>query len=205
GIYSATHKYSFGDNLFTVVAFMGLGLPDFLLALVFLVVALKLTGSVPTGLFSSQYEGAPWSLAKLADLLKHMWVPAAIIAISSTAGLIRTMRGNLLDTLRLNYVQAARAKGLKEGAVIRKHAVRNALHPIVMGIGMDLPYVVSGSEITAIVLGLPTTGPLYLQAMQQQDMLLGSTMLMLLSATLVVGNFLADMLLLWLDPRIRYD
>ena len=205
GVYSATHQYSFGDHLFTTIAFLGLGVPNFLLALLFLVIGSRLLGSVPIGLFSPEYESAPWSLARVVDLLKHLWIPASIVAVSGTAGLIRVMRGNLLDTLRLNYVQVARAKGLPERVVIWKYAVRTAMHPLVMSLGMSLPYVLSGSEITGIVLNLPTTGPLYLQALRQQDMYLGGTMLILMSILLVVGNFLADLLLVWVDPRVRYE
>jgi peptide/nickel transport system permease protein len=205
GVYSATHQYSFGDHLFTTIAFLGLGVPNFLLALLFLVIGSRLLGSVPIGLFSPEYESAPWSLARVVDLLKHLWIPASIVAVSGTAGLIRVMRGNLLDTLRLNYVQVARAKGLPERVVIWKYAVRTAMHPLVMSLGMSLPYVLSGSEITGIVLNLPTTGPLYLQALRQQDMYLGGTMLIFMSILLVVGNFLADLLLVWVDPRVRYE
>ena len=205
GVYSATHQYSFGDHLFTTIAFLGLGVPNFLLALLFLVIGSRLLGSVPIGLFSPEYESAPWSLARVVDLLKHLWIPASIVAVSGTAGLIRVMRGNLLDTLRLNYVQVARAKGLPERVVIWKYAVRTAMHPLVMSLGMSLPYVLSGSEITGIVLNLPTTGPLYLQALRQQDMYLGGTMLIFMSILLVIGNFLADLLLVWVDPRVRYE
>jgi peptide/nickel transport system permease protein len=205
GVYCATRQYSLGDNVFSAIAFVGLGVPNFLLALFFLVVSLQLFGTVPVGLFSPEYQSAPFSFAKVADLLKHIWVPAAIVAISGTAGLIRVTRGNLLDVLRANYVQVARAKGLQERQVIWKYALRTALHPLVMSLGMSLPSVISGSEITGIVLNLPTTGPMYLQALRQQDVYLAGTMLVLISIALVIGNFLADLLLLWVDPRIRYD
>ena len=205
GVYSATHQYSLGDHVITALALIGVGVPGFLLALVFMVVGFLWTGSAPTGLFSPGFEGAPWSVARVLDLGKHIWIPAIIVAISGTAGLVRTMRANLLDVLRVNYVQAARAKGLKESKVIWKHAVRTALHPLVMGLGMSLPFVVSGSEITGIVLNLPTTGPLYLQAVRQQDTYLAGTFLVLLALMLVLGNLLADILLVIVDPRIRYD
>ncbi|RIK40498.1 MAG: ABC transporter permease [Chloroflexi bacterium] len=205
GVYSATHQYTWKDNLFTTVAFIGLGLPSFMLALIFLVFGFRVFGSVQTGLFSPAFESAPWSFAKLVDLLKHLWVPAAIVAVSGTAGIIRMMRGNLLDELRVNYVQAVRAKGVPERAVIWKHAVRNALHPLVMSFGMSLPLLVSGSELTGIILNLPTTGPLYLQAVRHYDTYLAGTMLILVAFMLVVGNLLADIVLAWLDPRIRYD
>lgn len=205
GVFSATHQYSFADHLFTGISFLGLGLPNFLLALAFLVLGTRLTGKVPLGLFSPGIESAPWSWAKVVDLLQHLWVPAAIVGVSGTAGLIRMMRGNLLDTLGQPFVMVARAKGLKERVVVWKYAVRTAIHPLVMSLGMSLPFVVSGAAITSMVMNLPTTGPLYLQAMRQQDMYLGGTMLILLSVMLVIGNLLADILLAWLDPRIRYD
>lgn len=205
GVYSATHKYSFGDHFFTGLAFLGLGVPGFLLALVFLLVGMRMYGRVPIGLFSPEFESAPWSFARLVDLLKHLWIPASIVAVSSTASLIRVMRGNLLDTLGQAYVEVARAKGVKERVVVWKYAVRTSVHPLVMSFGMSLPFIVSGSEITGMVLNLPTTGPLYLQAMRVQDMYLGGTMLVLISVMLVVGNLFADVLLVWLDPRVRYD
>jgi peptide/nickel transport system permease protein len=205
GVYSATHQYTWQDNIFTAIAFIGLGLPSFMLALMFLVYGYKWFGVVQTGLFSPEFETAPWSLAKVIDLLQHLWIPAAIVAVSGTAGIIRMMRGNLLDEIRTNYVQAVRAKGVPERVVIWKHAVRNALHPLVMSLGLSLPYIVSGSEVTGIILNLPTTGPLYLQAIRHYDTYLAGTMLMIIAGMLVVGNLLADILLAWLDPRIRYD
>lgn len=205
GVYSATHKYTIGDHFFTGLAFLGLGVPNFLLALIFLLVGWRLFGSVPIGLFSAEFENAPWSLARLADLLKHLWIPATIVATSSTASLIRVMRGNLLDTLGAAYVEVARAKGVAERVVVWKYAVRTAVHPLIMSFGMSLPFIVSGSEITGVVLNLPTTGPLYLQALRVQDMYLGGTMLVLISIMLVLGNLLADVLLVLLDPRVRYD
>lgn len=203
GVYSATHQYSFGDHFFTGLAFLGLGMPGFLLALIFLLVGLRLMGEVPIGLLSAEYISAPWSMAKVGNLLQHLWIPAAIVALSSTAGLMRVMRGNLLDTLRMAYVQVARAKGLEERTVIWKYAVRTAMHPLIMSLGASLPGLVSGEQITGMVLNLPTTGPLYLQALQVQDMYVAGTMLILISMLLVIGNLLADILLAWLDPRIR--
>ncbi len=205
GVYSATHKYTFGDHLFTGLSFLGLGIPNFLLALIFLLVGLRLFGQVPIGLFSAEYQDAPWSLARVRDLLEHIWIPALIVASSSTASLIRVMRGNLLDTLGMAYVEVARAKGLTERVVVWKYAVRTAMHPLIMSFGMSLPSIISGSEITGMVLNLPTTGPLYLQALRVQDMYLGGTMLVLIAMMLVIGNLLADILLALLDPRVRYD
>ena len=205
GIYSATHQYKLGDYILTSIAFIGLGLPGFLLALVFLVVGWKLTGEVPTGLFSDRYQTAPWSLGKVIDLMRHMIIPAAIVAISGTGGLMRVMRGNLLDQLGMKYVQAARAKGLPERLIIYRHAVRNALHPIVMGLGMSFPYIVSGAAIVGVILNLPTVGPLFLQATRTQDVYLAGSLLILTAILLVIGNLVADILLAILDPRIRFD
>lgn len=205
GVYSATHQYTWQDNLFTAIAFVGLGLPSFMLALMFLVYGFRWFGVVQTGLFSPEFETAPWSIARFIDLLKHLWIPAGIVAVSGTAGIIRMMRGNLLDELRVNYVQAVRSKGVPEGVVVWKHAVRNALHPLVMSLGLSLPYIVSGSEVTGIILNLPTTGPLFLQAVRHYDTYLAGTMLMIVAGMLVIGNLLADIMLAWLDPRIRYD
>jgi peptide/nickel transport system permease protein len=205
GVYSATHQYTWQDNLFTAIAFVGLGLPSFMLALIFLVYGFRWFGVVQTGLFSPEFETAPWSVARLVDLFKHLWIPAGIVAVSGTAGIIRMMRGNLLDELRVNYVQAVRAKGVPERVVVWKHAVRNAMHPLVMSLGLSLPYIVSGSEVTGIILNLPTTGPLFLQAVRHYDTYLAGTMLMIVAGMLVIGNLLADIMLAWLDPRIRFD
>jgi len=205
GVYSATHQYSAGDHFFTFIAFVGTGLPGFLLALILLVFGSQVLGYTPLGLFSPEFEAAPWSWARVVDLLKHMWIPAVIVAVTGTAGLMRTMRGNLLDVLRQNYVQTARAKGVKESTVIWKHAVRNAIHPLIMSLGMSMPGLISGSSITGIVLNLPIMGPLYLQAVRQQDIYLGGTFLILVTIMLIIGNLLADILLVIVDPRIRYD
>jgi peptide/nickel transport system permease protein len=157
------------------------------------------------GLFSPEFEEARWSLARVWDLIEHMWIPAAIAAITQTAGYMRVMRGNLLDVLRLDYIQTARAKGLREGVVIWKHAVRNAIHPIVMNFGMHFPQLVSSSSIVGIVLSLPIMGPIYLKAVRQQDVYLAGTMLVLVTLMLVVGNIIADILLALVDPRIRFE
>lgn len=205
GIFSATHQYSAADYILGFIGFIGLSIPSFLFALIFLVVGLELFGEVPTGLFSPAFEDAPWSFGKVADLMSHLWIPVIIVGTSGTAGLIRIMRGNLLDILGQQFIQTARAKGLRETVVIYKHAVRNALHPLIMSLGMSLPGIISGAAITSIVLGLPTTGPLYLEALQQQDMYLAGSFLLLLTILLVIGNLLADILLALVDPRIRYE
>jgi peptide/nickel transport system permease protein len=205
GIYSATHQYSLGDHTFTVLGLAGLSIPNFMLALVLMVIASQTFGQEVGGLFSRAYLDAPWSAAKIIDLLKHLWIPLLVIATGGTAGLIRMMRGNLLDILNMQYVQAARARGLPERLVILKHAVRNAVHPLIMLLGMSLPGIISGATVISIVLSLPTTGPLYFNALQQKDMYLAVTFLMFLSIMLVLGNFLADILLAWIDPRIRLE
>ena len=205
GIYTATHQYKLGDNVATIVGMAGLSIPDFMLALVLMVVIQRLFGFTVGGLFSREYVDAPWSLAKVFDLAKHLWVPIVVVGTSGTAGLMRIMRGNLLDILNMQYVQAARARGLRETTVVVKHAVRNAIHPLIMLLGMSLPTIISGSLIVSIVLGLPTTGPLYFNALRQQDMYLAGTFLMFLAFMLVLGNFLADILLGLIDPRIRYE
>lgn len=205
GIYAATHQYKIGDNAATFVGMAGLSIPDFMLALVLMVLAQRLFGFSVGGLFSREYIDAPWSVAKFIDLLKHLWVPVFVVGISGTAGLMRIMRGNLLDILNMQYVQAARARGLRESTVIFKHAVRNAIHPLIMLLGLSLPSIISGSLVVSIVLGLNTTGPLYFNALRQQDMYLAGTILMFLAGMLVLGNFLADILLALVDPRIRYE
>jgi peptide/nickel transport system permease protein len=205
GVYSATHQYSFADQLFTVIAFVGVGVPSFVLALILLVGGSRLLGFVPSGLFSPAFESAPWSLAKIADLLKHLWVPALIVSVTGTAGLIRIMRGNLLDVQRMPYMQTVRAKGVRERAITWKYGVRNAIHPLVMSLGMSLPSIISSTAITGIVLNLPVMGPMYLQATRTQDVYLAGTFLIMITVLLVIGNLLADVLLAILDPRVRYD
>ncbi len=205
GIYSATHQYKLGDNIATLVGMAGLSIPNFMLALVLMVVAQRVFGQSVGGLFSREYIDAPWSMAKAIDMAKHLWVPVVVVGTGGTAGLMRMMRGNLLDILNMQYVQAARARGLSEPVVIIKHAVRNAIHPLIMLLGMSLPSIISGSLVVSIVLGLPTTGPLYFNSLRQQDMYLAGTFLMFLATMLVIGNFLADILLAVIDPRIRFE
>jgi len=205
GVYSATHQYSLGDQIFTTISFIGLGTPSFVLALVVLFIAVVILNQDVVGLFSRDFRDAAWSLDKVVDLLKHLWVPALITSVSGTAGLIRIMRANLLDTLGQPFVLAARAKGLKERVVILKHAVRIAINPLISILGMSLPNIISGAAMVSIVLNLPTTGPLFVEALRYQDMYLAGTMLMFLTIMLVVGNLLADIALVWVDPRIRYD
>lgn len=205
GVYSATHRYTIPDYAITVLQFIGLSVPPFLLALLLMVFVQQVLGMDVGGLFSTQYRDAPWSLPKLGNLIQHLWIPIVVIGASGTAFLSRVMRGNLLDVLNMQYVQTARAKGLTERTVIWKHAVRNALHPLVMMLGMSLPGIISGETVVAIVLNMPTTGPIYFRALLQQDMYLAVTFLVFLAVMLLIGNLLADILLAWLDPRIRFE
>ena len=203
GIYSAVRQYSIGDYFFTFLGFIGLAVPNFLLALIILYLGFKYLGINVGGLFSPEYELAPWSWAKVWDLAKHVPVPAIILALAGTAQLVRIMRANLLDELRKPYVVTARARGLPEWRVIMKYPVRAALNPFASTIGYLLPFIVSGSIIVSVVLSLPTVGPLLLRALVAQDMLLASTIIMLLGVLTVIGTFISDLLLMWIDPRIR--
>jgi peptide/nickel transport system permease protein len=205
GVYSATHKYTVGDQLFTVIAFMGAATPGFLLALILMVISVYVFHSPIGGLFSPEMQQQPWSMAKVLDLGRHLWAPVLLIGLSGMAEMMRIMRGNLLDILNQQYVQSARARGLHESSVTWKHAVRMAINPLISMFGMSFPYIVSGSIIISIVLSLPTTGPLLLRALRVQDMYLAGSFLMLLSLMLIVGNFLADLALAWADPRITLE
>ncbi|MQY59664.1 MAG: ABC transporter permease subunit [Clostridia bacterium] len=205
GIYSATHQYSIGDYGFTVAGFAGLATPNFLLALVLMFVFYKYFGLSAGGLFSPAYQLAPWSLAKVLDMLKHLPIPIIVIGTAGTAELIRVMRGCLLDELRKQYVITARAKGVSERALLFKYPVRIAINPIISTIGWTLPYIISGETITAIVLSLPTTGPLLFQALMTQDMYLAGSTIMFLAVLTVIGTLISDILLVWVDPRIRYE
>ena len=203
GIYSAVRQYSIGDYVFTFVGFIGLAVPSFLLALIVMYVGLQLFGLSVGGLFSSEYALAPWSFDKLWDLMKHLPVPMLILALPGIAQLVRIMRANLLDELRRPYVMTARARGLMERRVIMKYPVRAALNPFASTIGYLLPYTVSGSIVISVVLSLHTVGPLLLRSLISQDMLLGSTIILLLGVLTVIGTLLSDLLLMWIDPRIR--
>ena len=205
GIYSAVKQYSVGDYVFTFIGFIGLATPNFLLALIFMYVGYTVFGASAGGLFSPVYQNAPWSLAKFMDLLGHLWIPVIVIGTAGTAGLIRVMRANLLDELRKQYVITARAKGVHRLKLLLKYPVRVAINPLISTVGWVLPAIVSGSVITAVVLGLPTTGPLLLRSLMNQDMYLAGSMVMMLSSLTVVGTLISDLLLLWLDPRIRYE
>jgi peptide/nickel transport system permease protein len=205
GVYAATHRYTIPDYLITAMQFIGVAVPQFLLALVLMVFATTVLKQEVGGLVSQRFVNAPMSWEKFWDFVSHLWIPIIVISAGSTAWLTRVMRANLLDVLNMQYIQTARAKGLKEGVVIWKHAVRNAIHPLVMAIGGVLPALISGEVIASIVLNLPTTGPLLVQALIKQDMYLAITMVMFLSIMLIVGNLIADLLLAWVDPRVRLE
>jgi peptide/nickel transport system permease protein len=205
GIYSAVRQYSVGDYLATLVGFIGLAVPNFLLALVLLYLGFVLFNAHIGGLFSLEYHDAPWSWARVWDLLKHLPIPALILGLAGTAQQIRIMRANLLDELRKPYVVTARSKGLPEATVISKYPVRVALNPFASTIGYTLPYIVSGSIIVSLVLGLPTVGPLLLRALISQDMFLAGTVVLLLGVMTVIGTLISDVILVWIDPRIRLE
>jgi len=205
GIYSAVKKYSFGDYLVTTVGFIGLAVPNFLLALVLMVLSFAWFGQSVGGLFSPRFVNAPWSLARVADLMSHLWIPMIVLGAASATALIRIMRANLLDELYRPYVATARAKGLPEWRLILKYPVRLALTPFVSTVGWVLPDLVSGSAIVSIVLSLPTTGPLLLRALATQDMYLAGSFILLTSVLTVLGTLISDLLLAALDPRVRYE
>ena len=205
GIYSAVRQYSIGDYVFSFIGFIGLATPGFLLALLAMYLAFEWRGESLSGLFSPEYKEAPWDLNKVIDLLKHLWIPMIIVGIGGTAGLIRIMRANLLDELNKPYVETARAKGLPEWRILIKYPLRHALNPFVSTIGWTLPALVAGEAIVSIVLNLPTTGPVLLQALRVQDMYVAAGFLLVLSFLTIMGTLLSDILLAWLDPRIRYE
>jgi peptide/nickel transport system permease protein len=203
GIYSAVRQYSMADYAFTLIGFVGLAVPNFLLALIIMYFGFVLLDLNVGGLFSAEYQLAPWSWGKVMDLMAHLPLPALILALAGTAQLIRIMRANLLDELRRPYVATARARGLAEWRVIVKYPVRAALNPFASTIGYLLPFVVSGSIVVSLVLSLPTVGPLLLRALVAQDMFLAGTIVLLLGVLTVVGTFISDLILMWIDPRIR--
>ena len=205
GIYSATHQYSITDHGFTFLGFIGLATPNFILALILMVVFFQYFGLAIGGLFSTAYIDAPWGWPKFVDLLKHLPVPVIVIGTAGTASLIRVMRACLLDELRKQYVVTARAKGVSERVLLFRYPVRLALNPVVSTVGWTLPFIVSGETITAVVLSLPTMGPLLLKALLDQDMHLAGSAVMFLSFLTIVGTFISDVLLVSLDPRIRFE
>ena len=205
GIYSATHPRSVFDYILTVVNYIGVAVPNFMLALVLMWWAFARFGLSITGLFSPEFEQAPWTAARWLDLLKHIWLPTIVLGIAGTARLTRVMRANLLDELHKPYVVTARAKGLTERRLIVKYPVRVAINPLVSTIGWYLPQLFSGSLIVATVMNLPNIGPLLLRALVQQDMYLAGSVLMIYCFFTVVGTLISDLLLAWVDPRIRME
>ena len=205
GFYSATHQYSIGDYIATFFGFIGLATPNFMLALIIMWLAYDWFGISIGGLFSREFIDAPWSLARLGDLLAHIWIPIVVVGTAGTASLIRIFRANLLDELSKPYVETAKAKGIPERRLILKYPVRIALIPFVATVGWTLPRLVSSATITAVVLSLPTTGPVLLQALRSQDMYLAGSFVLLLSTLTVIGTLVSDILLAWVDPRITYE
>jgi len=204
GIYSAVRQHTIGDYTFTFLGFTGLAVPDFLLGLLLMYIAFRYFDQSVGGLYSTEYQGQEWSWGKFYDLLKHIWIPALVLGTAGTAGLIRTMRNNLLDELAKPYVVTARAKGLRGWKVIAKYPVRVALNPFISGVGTVLPALVGGSVIVSVVLGLPTLGPILLEATLEQDMHLAGTILLMLGILTVVGVLISDLMLVLVDPRIRF-
>ncbi|EPJ49589.1 MAG: ABC transporter, membrane spanning protein (oligopeptide) [Osedax symbiont Rs2] len=203
GMYSATHPYSWGDYGLTFLGFLGLAIPNFLLALVLLYLANQYFGTSIGGLMDSKYIDQPWSWDKFVSVLEHLWIPVLVIGTSGTAGMIRRLRANLLDELRKPYVVTARAKGMGEFRLLTKYPLRLSLNFFIADIGSLLPSIISGAEVVAVVLSLPTTGPILLAALQSQDMYLAGSFLMFLAILTVVGVLVSDIALAMLDPRIR--
>jgi peptide/nickel transport system permease protein len=204
GIFSATHQYSFFDYFWTFIGFIGLATPGFLIALVAVWLLFSKFNLSVIGLFSSKFAEAAWSIPKVLDLLSHVWVPMVILGLAGTAGLIRVLRATLLDELNKQYVVTARAKGLPEGRLLFKYPVRVAINPLVSTIGWMLPQIISGEALVAIVMNIPTTGPILVRALMSQDMYLAGSFVLILSTLTVIGTLISDILLALLDPRIRF-
>ena len=206
GVYSAVHQYSVGDQIISAVSFVGLGMPGFLLALLILYFAVVILNKEVIGLFSPEYVSAPLSWGRFVNLMNHLWIPAFISAITGVGGLIRIMRGNLLDTLGQPFVEAARARGLKNRSVTWKHAVRIAINPLIVILGSEsFPSIIVGSALVSIVLNLPTIGPLFVDSLRKLDMYMAGTCIVFFTFLLLIGNLFADLMLAWLDPRIRLE
>lgn len=205
GVFSATHQYSIPDYIFSALSFIGAGTPGFMIALVVMWVAMRQFGMNVGGLFSEEYILAPWNWAKFADMLKHLWIPVVVISLESTAGSLRTTRANVLDELNKPYVETARAKGVKERKLVWKYPVRVAMNPFFSTVGWTLAGLISGQTLVAVVLSLQTNGPMMLRALRSQDMYLAGSFLFLLSVLTVIGTLVSDVLLAWVDPRIRME
>lgn len=205
GIYSAVKQYSFGDYFFTFFGFLGVSIPNFLLAIIIMFMGLRFFGVNLSGLMPASYMGEPWTLAKIAEVLKRIWVPVVVVGTAGMAGLIRIMRAEMLDQLRQPYIQMARSKGVDEIKVIIKYAARIAVNPLISTVGWLLPQIISGGTIAGIVLGLPTLGPKLYDALKIQDMYLAGTIIFINIVLILIGTLLSDILLALVDPRIRYD
>ncbi len=203
GIYSAVRQYSIGDNIATVLGYIGLATPGFLLALILMYLGQKWFGMSVGGLFSLKFQGAPWSWAKVLDLLEHLWLPVVVIGMAGTAFQLRTMRATLLDELNKMYVTSARSGGIPEFKLLMKYPVRMALNPIIATLGWELSKIISGAPIIGLVLSLPTLGPLYITALLNQDMYLAGALILIYCALVIIGTFISDILLMILDPRMR--
>lgn len=205
GVYTALKQYSISDYFFTFLSFIGLSIPNFMLALILMYIGFIHLGIDVGGLFSPEYAEAPWSMAKFKDLLVHLWIPTVVVGTAGTAGLVRIMRANLLDELKKPYVETAKSKGLARYRLIIKYPVRLALNPFISTVGWTLPRIISGATITSVVLNLPTTGPIMLEALKNQDMFLAGSFILLISILTVLGTFISDLLLALIDPRIRFN
>ena len=205
GVFSAVKQYSPGDYVITFLCFLGMATPNFLLALVVMYLSVEYLGYSVGGLFSPEFETASWSLARVGDLLTHLWIPVVVLGVAGIASLVRIMRANLLDELGKPYVETARAKGLPETTLILRYPTRVALNPFISTVGWVLPVLVSGDVIVSRVLSLPTAGPILIHALKTQDMYLGGALIMFQCILVLIGTLLSDLLLVWLDPRIRYD
>ncbi|WP_428241103.1 ABC transporter permease [Gynuella sp.] len=203
GIYSAVRRYSIGDHVGTVFCFIGVATPNFMLALILMYFAYLWSGTSIAGLFSDQYANAEWSMARFMDFLKHAWAPVIVLGTAGTAQIMRVMRANLLDEINKPYVVTARSKGLAEHQLILKYPVRVALNPLVSTLGWILPTLVSGSVIVGVVMSLPTAGPMLLRSLTSQDMYLAGAFVLLLGVLTLIGTLISDLILAWLDPRIR--
>ena len=203
GTFSATNQYSIADYIFTVIGFIGLAIPNFFLALILLYLYYNTTGNVAVGFFSREFQYAAFSFAKLWDLFKHLWIPTVVIGTAGTCGLIRVMRANLLDELKKPYVIVARAKGVPKRRLLFKYPFRIAVNPVISTLGWLLPTLVSGELLVSVVLSIPTLAPVFLDSIMSQDMFLAASSVMILSALTVIGTLISDILLAWVDPRIR--
>ena len=205
GIYSANHQYSVGDNFFSLIGFLGLSLPGFLLALFWLFLGALVLRIDVGGILSPEYSEQPMSFDKLRDMWQHFWPAAVILGLASTAQMQRIMRSSMLDTMNQQFITTARAKGLKERTVVNRYGVRVAINPMISVLALVIPKIISESALVGIVMSLPTTGPLFLRALQTQDMYLAGTFLLGMALLLMVANLLADIALAWADPRIVYE